>query len=70
MAARVEMSPRFQVLSREPLFATDNFETAGPHANYDVHPDGQRFVMVQRAAASEVIIVKNFHLEVDRAQSR
>jgi serine/threonine-protein kinase len=70
MAARVETSPRFQVLSREPLFATDNYETAGPHANYDVHPDGRRFVMVQRAAASEVIVIKNFHIEVDRAQSR
>jgi serine/threonine-protein kinase len=70
MVARVETSPQFQVLSRQPLFATDQFESAAPHANYDVHPDGQRFVVVQRAAASEVIIVKNFHLEVERAQSR
>jgi serine/threonine-protein kinase len=70
MAARVETSPTFRVLSREPLFATDQYETASPHANYDVHPDGQRFLMIQRAAASEVVIIKNFHLEVDRANGR
>ena len=70
VAARVETSPRFRVLSREPLFATDQYETSAPHANYDVHPDGRRFAMVQRAAAPEVIVIKNFHLEVDRAQSR
>jgi len=34
------------------------------------HPDGQRFVMVERAAVSEVIVVKNFHLEVKRANGR
>ncbi len=67
VAARVQTSPEFRVLSREPLFEMDQFETAAPHANYDVHSDGDGFAMVRRAAASQIIVVKNFHLEVDRA---
>ena len=46
MAAAVETTPDFRVQSREGLFE-------GPythwfyHSNYDVHPDGDRFVMIK-----------------------
>ncbi len=63
IAAAVQMTPDFRVTSRTPLFDAGDYERAAPHANYDVHPDG-RFLMVRRAAASEIVIVQNWHLEV------
>jgi serine/threonine-protein kinase len=67
VAARLETAPAVRVVSRTPLFDVGNYETAAPHANYDVHPDGQRFVMVRRAAPSEVVIIKNWPAEVESA---
>jgi hypothetical protein len=63
IAAAVETQPGLRVVSRTPLFDASDYERAAPHANYDVHPDG-RFLMIRRAAASEVVIVQNWHLEV------
>jgi Tol biopolymer transport system component len=63
IAAAVQTTPNFRVTSRTPLFDASDYERAAPHANYDVHPDG-RFLMIRRAAASEVVIVQNWHLEV------
>jgi serine/threonine-protein kinase len=57
IAAAVETQPRLRVVSRTPLFDASDYERAAPHANYDVHPDG-RFLMIRRAAASEVVIVQ------------
>jgi serine/threonine-protein kinase len=69
MAAAVTTQPTFRVTSRAPLFDARDYERAAPHANYDVGPDG-RFVMVRRAAASEVVIVQNWHLDVEAAGER
>ena len=60
IAARVEMAPQFRVVSRTPLFAFSDFETATPHANYDVMPDGQSFLMVHLARASEFTYLQNW----------
>ncbi len=63
IAAAVRTTPDLRVTSRTPLFDASDYERAAPHANYDLHPDG-RFLMIRRAAASEVVIVQNWHLEV------
>ncbi len=63
--AVVEKSPALRVRSRTRLFDYARYEIATPHANYDVHPDGQRFVMIRRGAASEMVVVQNWHLIVD-----
>ena len=60
MAARVQTTSGFQVLSRTPLFPAEQYETAVPHANYDVDPSGKRFVMVRHRGASEIILVQNW----------
>jgi serine/threonine-protein kinase len=69
MAVAVTTEPQFRVRSRTPLFDARDYERAAPHANYDVGPDG-RFVMIRRAAASEVVIVQNWHLLVDAPDAR
>jgi serine/threonine protein kinase len=66
VAAKVATVPEFRVVSREVLFDASAYEVAVPHANYDVSPDGQRFVMVRRAEASEIHLVQNWHLLVAR----
>jgi serine/threonine-protein kinase len=60
VAAQVETSPQFRVVSRTPLFDYSGFETATPHANYDVMPDGQSFLMVRLARASEFTYLQNW----------
>ena len=69
MAVAVTTEPTFRVTSRTPLFDARDYERAAPHANYDVGPDDQ-FVMIRRAAASEVVIVQNWHLLVDGPDER
>ena len=69
MAAAVTTQPTFRVTSRAPLFDARDYERAAPHANYDVVPNDQ-FVMIRRAAASEVVIVQNWHLLLDAAGER
>jgi Tol biopolymer transport system component len=69
VAAKVAAGPEFRVVAREVLFDASGYEVAVPHANYDVSPDGQRFVMVRRAAASEIHLVQNWHLLVGRGGS-
>jgi len=69
MAAAVTTQPTFRVTSRAPLFDARDYERAAPHANYDVGPNDQ-FVMIRRAAASEVVIVQNWHLLLDAPDER
>ncbi len=65
-AAGVATSPDFAVTSRTPLFDISQFEPAEPHANWDVSPDGTRFVMVHQGALIEMIFVLNWPEEVRR----
>jgi len=54
----VRARPTFEVLSRAPLLA-DRYDGDMPHTNYDVTPDGRRFVLVasDTAAGSAVVVV-------------
>ena len=66
VAARVQTAGTFSVLSREVLF-----EYPGTpfrlHTNYDVHPDGDRFVMVGVGEQpTELVVVLNWVEELRR----
>jgi Tol biopolymer transport system component len=65
-AAAVGPGPEFTVTSRTPLFDISQFEPSEPHANWDVSPDGTRFVMVDQGTLVEMIFVLNWPEEVRR----
>ncbi len=65
--ADVEAAPTFSVVGRKTLFAGGFAVGAGLHANYDVHPAGQGFVMVAPTVeAAELVVVLNWFAEVQR----
>jgi serine/threonine protein kinase len=57
IAASVTTSPAFAVTGRTELFADEYVFAQAPHANYDVSPDGRRFLMVKNAQALEIYVV-------------
>ena len=59
-AVQVRTHPEFAAGQRTPLF-TGNYVTGPRHANYDVSPDGQRFVFVTggREDAPRLFLVQN-----------
>jgi serine/threonine-protein kinase len=59
ISAAVQTEPAFKVMSRTPLFATDFYDSAQPHANYDVTPDGRFFVMARREAVTRLVVLQN-----------
>jgi Tol biopolymer transport system component len=64
MAARVSTSAGFSVRDRVKLF-DGTYATNPIHANFDVSPDGKRFLMINPASSdAEVIIVHNWANEV------
>ncbi len=46
LAATVRTTPTFSATGREPLFR-ERYYRLDRHAQYHVHPDGDRFVMVK-----------------------
>jgi Tol biopolymer transport system component/tRNA A-37 threonylcarbamoyl transferase component Bud32 len=70
IAARVTAGAEFDVISRTPLFDVTDFDTAEPHANWDVSPDGKRFVMVDEGPMTEMIFILNWPVEVLRHAGR
>jgi Tol biopolymer transport system component len=68
IAARVQTTPEFRVLSRQALFPVEDFSPATPHASYDISPDGKSFVMVRRNAAGRLIVLQNFPEFIRRLQ--
>jgi eukaryotic-like serine/threonine-protein kinase len=57
MAASLRTSPTLATLDRSVLFAEVRFEEADNHPNYDLHPDGSRFVMPALEAPSGLVAV-------------
>jgi hypothetical protein len=39
-----------------------------PHANYDISPDGQTFVMVRRSPATRIMVLQNLAAIVREAR--
>ena len=65
-AARVAAGADFAVSGLTPLFDVSDFDSAEPHANWDVSPDGRRFAMVDVGAMTDMVFVLNWPLEVRR----
>ena len=60
MAASVRTDPTFAVVARDTVFADRYIFANNPHANYDVMPDGEHFVMLQSAGEGVLTVVVNF----------
>jgi len=59
IAASIERAPSLRVTRRTPLFTMDEYDSAQPHANYDVSPDGKSFVMIHRAPSGRLTVIQN-----------
>jgi serine/threonine-protein kinase len=67
MAAAVETTPDFRVRSREVLFEGPYAQWVY-HSNYDIHPDGERFVMIKpiEQESARLVVVLNWFEELRR----
>ena len=59
MAASLGFAPDPRVEKRTALFVATEYWAATPHANYDVSPDGQHFVMVRPAKSPGLTYLQN-----------
>lgn len=57
MAVGVDPTLPFRVASQRLLFADDAYLSSVRQANYDIHPDGKRFLMIRRGSAGDQVIV-------------
>jgi serine/threonine-protein kinase len=65
MRAEVDTDPVFAIRGRSLLFERP-FVPNDFHTNFDIHPDDQRFVMIESAqAATEVVVVLNWMEELN-----
>ena len=67
MAVDVGPGPSFSIGSPHPLFSLAGYRRARNRQQYDVSPDGQRFVMIREAAgksANGAIYVENWIAEL------
>jgi Tol biopolymer transport system component len=65
MAARISLAP-LRVVSRDTLFDVTDYEEADPHANYDVSPDGTRFVFIRQLMPNEIRVIRNWQALLER----
>jgi Tol biopolymer transport system component len=63
VAAQIETSEGFDVVGVDQLLAGSGFDLSRDARRYDVHPDGQRFVMERRVGA-ELVLVLNWFEEL------
>jgi serine/threonine-protein kinase len=59
VAAAMTFTPALTVTARTRLFSVAGMANGTPHANFDVSPDGQTFVMVGFNPASRIVIIQN-----------
>ncbi len=71
MRVEIRTSPAgITVGSRSALFPAGEFVGSLSHANYDISPDGQRFVMIRRSPSSRIMIIQNLPGLVERLGGR
>ena len=68
VAATIQTTPEFRVLSRKTLFPASEYDPAQPHSNYDVSPNGKEFVMVRRNPSSHIVVIQNLPELMRRSQ--
>jgi tRNA A-37 threonylcarbamoyl transferase component Bud32 len=59
VAATLQLGVEPRVLTRTRLFDISGYDTAAPHANYDVSPDGRWFVFARPDGANHVVVLQN-----------
>jgi serine/threonine-protein kinase len=64
MAASINSSGGLAVTSREVLFADGFVKRALPHANFDVSPNGGKFLFLKAMSEPEAVVVYNWMNEV------
>jgi len=64
VAVAYTTSPTFAVTSRTNLFVDEFVFAQSPHADYDVAPDGQHFLVVKSAEASKMVVAYNWGAEM------
>jgi hypothetical protein len=64
MAASITTTPQFAVTGRVELFEDKYLLAIAPHANYDVSPDGTRFLMIKPTTQIELSVVYGWVNEV------
>ncbi len=69
LAATVSTTPGFAVTGRAALFE-GSYAAGASHRNYDVSGDGREFLMLQRDADPEVVVVLNGLTELGRRGGR
>jgi serine/threonine-protein kinase len=59
VAATLQLDAEPRVVARTRLFDVSGFDTAAPHANYDVSPDGRWFVFARRSGSDYIVVLQN-----------
>jgi serine/threonine-protein kinase len=59
VAAALDLDGEPRVRARTRLFDISGFDTAAPHANYDVSPDGRWFVFARPDGANHIVVLQN-----------
>jgi Tol biopolymer transport system component len=57
--ATVTRGSSFRVTDQRVLFTMTDMVSEHPHANYDVSPDGETFVMIRRSPSTRIIVLQN-----------
>jgi eukaryotic-like serine/threonine-protein kinase len=70
VAAGIATTPTLAVTRRDRLFPIGDIVATGPHANYDISPDGKTFVMVRRSPSARIVVLQNLPALVRRIQGR
>ena len=67
MAAEIIPGPTFIIGERTALFEFGGMLTNNNHAEYDVHPDGDRFLMIRLDSSAEdkpLVVIEGFFEEL------
>jgi serine/threonine-protein kinase len=67
VAATVELTPSFRVVSRQDLFDVSQYQARTLMAGYDVHADGSFLMLKIQGGSSEMIVVLNWFEELKEA---
>jgi Tol biopolymer transport system component len=59
VAAALRFQPDAAVASQRALFPITTMRGTGPHANYDVSPDGRSFAMVRESEGQHIVVIQN-----------
>jgi hypothetical protein len=60
IAATLQAAPDLAVAGQRALFSVTEMRGTGPHANYDVSPDGRTFAMVRESQSRQIVVIQNF----------